>query len=369
MLLMVAVASMITLDAQTVSQASLVQVPLGERLINAALSYDKYLLKMVWPVGLATPYLLDDERLTAAKGLLAAAPLVVLSVLAIALVRRIPYLFVGWFWFLGTLVPVIGLVQVGIQSMADRYTYIPLMGPFVVIAWGLAELVRVWPRLRVPAAVGVAAALVLFAVVSFQQVGYWRDTVTLLRHSLTVTGENFVARLGLGAALCAEERYDEALIELDALTRNKPDFHDAYYQRGLVLMKMGQPARAAPEFAKGVRLGQGQIEPRQETMMAMAAVRVFATDPDESHRDTEAAIEMGMRACRLTGSRSAEPLDALAAAYADAGRFSEAIARANMARQIALRSGKRELAARIDRRLELYRQGQPYRHDPADANF
>lgn len=369
MLLLVAAASLVTLEAQSQSKMSLEYVTAGQRLINAALSYDRYLAKTVWPAGLATPYLLEPDELAAADGIIAAVPLVLVSGLAIALARRLPYLFVGWCWFLGTLVPVIGLVQVGVQSMADRYTYIPLLGPFIAVAWGLADLVGAWPLVRRPVAAGVVAALVLLAAVAFRQVGYWRDTVALLRHTLVVTGENYVARLGLGAALRAEQRYDEALVELDAVTRSKPDFHPAYYQRALVRMKLGDHARAARDFAEGVRLGHGQIERRQETMMAMAAARVFATDPQENHRDVAIAIEMAEHACRLTGSRSAEPLDALAAAYAEAGRFSEAIARATMARQIALRSGKHDLARRIDQRIELYRRRQPYREDPANSRF
>lgn len=369
MIVLVAVASYVTLRVQAGSRLSLERVTIPQRVSNAALSYDKYLAKLAWPSGLATPYLLDEEGLSPTAGMLAAIPLVVLCGLALALVRRVPYLFVGWFWFLGTLVPVIGLVQVGIQAMADRYSYIPYIGLFVAVAWGLGDLVRVWPRLGWPAVTGVSAALVAFAVLAFQQVGYWRDTPTLLRHAIAVTGDNHVARFGLGAALRAENRFEESVAEFDAILRKKPDFHAAYYQRALALQKLGEYARAADDFAQGVRLGHGDIEPRQEVMMAMAAARVYACDPNERHRNSVAAIEMAEHARDLTGGRGAEPLDVLAAAYADAGRFSEAIARAQMAQQIALRSGKRDLAMRIETRLQLYRRGQPYRHDPSQPTF
>ena len=172
-------------------------IPILARLGNACISYLTYLFETVWPAGLAAFYPLP-VKLPAVQAIAAAAAVLALSVLAWRSVRSRPYLFVGWFWYLGILVPVIGLVQVGSQAHADRYTYLPLIGIFVVAAWSLASIVERWPRTQaIVTALAIASAAACAATTS-RQLPYWQNTATLFNHALDVNSENFIALDGLG---------------------------------------------------------------------------------------------------------------------------------------------------------------------------
>ncbi|HTY86286.1 MAG TPA: tetratricopeptide repeat protein [Candidatus Acidoferrum sp.] len=183
--------------------AALAKYPLPVRVENAFVSYARYLGKTFWPVDLATPYPYVAHWPWA--GILSAVALVVgLSLVVVGLRRRYPFLLTGWFWFVGTLVPVIGLVQVGDQSMADRYSYVPLIGVFVILAWGGWEVWRLW---RLPKAFVVPVAALLLAAAAWQtriQSGYWHDSATLFRHMLTITKNNYTAYVNLGTTLSAQ---------------------------------------------------------------------------------------------------------------------------------------------------------------------
>jgi hypothetical protein len=172
--------------------AALNSNPLGSRLANAALSYFRYLGKMLWPQTLFIPYVpeLDQKAIWA---WVAGSSLVLVTILALALRRPCPYFTLGWFWYVGTLAPVIGLVQVGSQTMADRYTYVPLLGVFILLTWSCAELLRQW---QVPIAVifpSAAAVLAACLMLSFRQIGYWRNGETLFLHSVNADPTNLPA--------------------------------------------------------------------------------------------------------------------------------------------------------------------------------
>jgi tetratricopeptide (TPR) repeat protein len=220
-----AAASLVTLRYQRTSLAPLDLVPWSLRLANAAVSYAAYLGKLLLPRNLAVfypiPLAIPAWQVAAAAALLAA-----LTALAVWKARRAPWLLVGWLWFLGTLVPVIGLVQVGRQAMADRYTYLPSIGLFVAvvwgIAWGIAALARERRAILFTAA---AAAILALAAGTWMQAGYWRDSVALYRHALAATRGNYVAHVGLAKALTArrdwtgaEEQYRAALALRPGLT-------------------------------------------------------------------------------------------------------------------------------------------------------
>ena len=183
--------------------AALAKYPLPVRVENAFVSYARYLGKTLWPVDLATPYPYVAHWPWAL--VLSATALVVgLSLVVVGVRRRYPFLLTGWFWFVGTLVPVIGLVQVGDQSMADRYSYVPLIGLFVILAWGGWEA---WLRWRLPRAFVAPVATLLLAAAAWQtriQAGYWRDSATLFRHMLTITKNNYTAYVNLGTTLSAQ---------------------------------------------------------------------------------------------------------------------------------------------------------------------
>ena len=196
-------------------------VPMRQRLANAWVSYAAYLGKMLWPRGLAIPYPMR-ENLPAWKVAGAIFLIVALTVAAVELARRgRKYVAVGWFWYLGTLVPVIGIVQVGDQAMADRYSYVPLIGPFLIIAWGAIELTRRIGRIGATAlAAAAVACLVALCLITWIQIGHWRDTNTLFTHSVTVNANNWLAWHQLG---------------LYYVSRNQLDAADAMYQRALRL--------------------------------------------------------------------------------------------------------------------------------------
>jgi protein O-mannosyl-transferase len=202
-----AVSAVITMKVQTVAMNVL---PLRFRLANAAISYVNYLAKAFWPTGLAPMY----PHPGASVGMVAAAFCAILLAVITAFVIRFRedrYLLVGWLWFLGTLVPMIGLVQVGVQSMADRYAYIPLLGIFVIVCWGGADLVE---SLRVSSLVPATAASVVLLALAFalhRQVGYWGDNFSIWQHTLDVTQKNFIAEDNVGTALIDLGKTDEAI--------------------------------------------------------------------------------------------------------------------------------------------------------------
>lgn len=206
-----AASAVVTIKAQRAGGAiATIRFPLSIRLANAALAYARYLEKAVWPSHLAVFY---PHPLGAALGwpaVVAAAGLLIITVVVVrARARR--YLFVGWFWFLGTLVPMIGLMQVGMQAMADRYAYLPLIGIYLMVCWGAAELSQEWrlPKAVLPAA-GTAALLALMIVTS-HQIGYWQDNVTLWSHAVQVTRGNYVAEDNLGEVLVDDGKMEEAM--------------------------------------------------------------------------------------------------------------------------------------------------------------
>jgi protein O-mannosyl-transferase len=204
------------------SVATNTKLSLAIRLGNAALSYAKYLGKTFWPANLAVVYPHSKESFSVLAAVLCALGVVAVSILVIAFRER-RYLFVGWFWFLGTLVPMIGLIQVGVQSMADRYAYIPLLGIFVIVCWGAADLFQAW---RVPRALPAVASALVLVTVSFalhRQVGFWSNNFKLWEHTLAITENNFMAEDNVGMALIAAGKDSEALAHFERAHAIRPD--------------------------------------------------------------------------------------------------------------------------------------------------
>jgi tetratricopeptide (TPR) repeat protein len=202
----------VTVIAQRNSNALMdfVKHPFTARLANAALSYTGYLKKFFWPVDLSFFYPLSGAAPVAGKLLAAVLALVLISVIAIAFFKKRPWLAVGWFWFLGTLVPVIGIVQVGNQAMADRYLYIPLIGPAIVVAWLLGDFAVNGRAIRIAAASAAAAALVLLALQTGKQAAYWKNDESLADHALVVSRDNYLACSMKGACLLKRNEFDKA---------------------------------------------------------------------------------------------------------------------------------------------------------------
>ena len=215
-----AVSAVITMKVE--AAATQAKLPLWIHFGNAAISYVRYLGKAFWPVNLALVYPHPQLGISIPVALLSAIAILALTAVAVIFRRRRPY-FVGWFWFLGTLVPMIGLVQISIHSMADRYAYIPLLGIFVIVCWGVADLLESW---HVPAAVPACVALAVLLALGFalhRQVGFWDDNLTLWTHTLEITQGNYTAEDSVGTALLAEGRVEEAVPHFQRARLLRPD--------------------------------------------------------------------------------------------------------------------------------------------------
>lgn len=215
-----AASAWITMRAQT--SAMHLEFPLSIRLENAALAYATYLAKTLWPTRLAPLYPHPGFSVNTAQALGALVGIVAITALA-ALSRR-RYFLVGWLWFLGVMVPMIGLVQVGVQAMADRYTYIPAIGLFVIFCWGVPDLLAKWHAPRATGFVVAGTALIGLLVACHNYIGYWTDNLALWTHTLQVTHNNFIAEDSIADALVKQGRLDEAAIHFqNAVTMNGQD--------------------------------------------------------------------------------------------------------------------------------------------------
>jgi protein O-mannosyl-transferase len=241
--------SVVTIYAQNKGGAikSLDVIPIGLRTENALLAYIKYIVKMFWPRNLAVLYPLSPSI----PLWQATSSLFVLLLLSAAVVRarhRRPYLVAGWFWFLVTLVPVIGLIQVGGQSMADRYTYIPLIGLFIMVAWGTADLTRELQHQKAVLALLAGVVISASTAVTWHQLGYWRDNISLFRHTLQITTGNYLINNNLGIALAEKGDLDAAIQEYQAALGINPSYADAHYNLGNAFIKKGHPDAAIQEY-------------------------------------------------------------------------------------------------------------------------
>jgi tetratricopeptide (TPR) repeat protein len=451
-------------------------------IANAFVSYMRYLGKTFWPVNLSAFY----PRLTSVsipQVALSAATVILLSVTASCLARRRPYIFVGWFWFLGALVPVIGLPY-GDHSMADRYTYVPLIGIFIAIIWGLAAFIgesrsRAVPgasgaggssiptnplaqsdRLGVKGSILLAAlttgAILIVAISSFlsrHQLKYWRSSKDLLEHVLAVSGDSAMAHNNLGALLASQDdwpaaekhfaqaarlqpglpapkvnlakalahegksqeaieqlaglnsaweaeghrqlaeifladmktnaaleqytsavqlaptdaamretlgfllancgKIPEATEQFTALVQLKPDAQ-SHYHLALSLLIQGKAEESIAHYSEAIRLKPDWPEPLNDLAW------LLATYPRSELRNGHQAVELAERACRLANFREARFLGTLDAAYAESGRFPEAITAAEQAKSLALAADNKTIADLADERLKLYRSGLPF---------
>ena len=251
---------------------ALVDAPFPLRLSNALASYAKYLLLTVWPSGLGVYYPLSPAGVPAWQLVAAVVLLFAITAMALKEARKRPYLIIGWLWFLGTLVPVIGLVQVGVgPAMADRYHYIPSIGLFMAIIFGLADLAIAWRIGRISIAVASAAVLVLFGSLAAFQVSRWRDSMTLFERTLSVTSDNLVIHFNLGHFLGQQGKYDEAVPHFAEALRIKPDFFDALINMGVSLLDQGRSAEAISYFHRA--LGVKPDNAKAHMQLALALVK------------------------------------------------------------------------------------------------
>jgi len=250
-----AISSILTIFAQQKGGAviSLENYPIENRIANALVSYVGYIEKMIWPRHLAIFYP-HQEMLPIWKIVGSGLLLVCVSVLVIRAVRKHPYLVVGWFWYLGTLIPMIGLVQVGEQAMADRYTYVPLIGLFIMMAWGVPDILAGWRFRKVVLSISTGLLLSLLMIVTNLQVKHWQNDITLFEHTLAATSNNFTIHYNLGLVLDRQGKTQEAIAHYAEALRIKPDFVRAHNNLGLVLVGQGKTQEAIAHYAEALRI-------------------------------------------------------------------------------------------------------------------
>ena len=526
LLIPAAIVSVITYTAQQQigTMMTVERLSIKFRISNALVSYVSYIVKMVYPSRLAVLYPLPVDNLPAWQPIVCLIILVGISAGVVYAGRQKRYLLVGWLWYLGTLVPVIGLIQVGAQAMADRYIYMPAIGIFIMVGWGAAELLAGWRYRRMVLSITAGVVLAVLLTCTRMQAGYWKDNFTLFGHALEVTKNNSVMHNNFGNALRGKGRLEEAVKNFDEALRIKPKYIDARYNKASTLLDMGradeaialfkevlgvtdkpyevyndlglayaqkgeidlaiqnynEALRLKPDYVKAMNnLGsalkeQGKIGeaiqqwkhalevepnyPRAHFNLALAMVEqgryddadkhfnealrirpgwaevyyywglacawqskyeqavvnynaalridpnfaeahselgvalarkgnladairhytealrlkpdrlepmnnlawVLATAEDTKVRNPAEAVRLAERACELTKYEQPELLDTLAAGYAAAGRFSEAIETAEKAIKLAESAGQKKLAGEIQSRLQLYKAGQPY---------
>src|SRR6266536_3282544 len=429
-----ALSSVVTLLAQLYSAGALDQLPFAWRLNNAAVSYVAYIWQMFWPARLAAFYPHPNDQLPLWQVLLAIAFLLAVSLLAIHWRKERPYIFTGWFWYVGMLVPVIGLVQVGEQARGDRYTYLPQIGLYVLIVWGITDLMApivmrnsgsrpVATGLRPVtrgsrgvrtegpqgrgyrpfcAAIG-AAIITALSWRAFVQTSYWENSETLWNHTLAITPDNDMAHNNLGYLFLRRGEFDKAISHFETAlkirsgnasahyekaAKLRPDYGDAYFNLGSVLLRQGRIGEAIAQWQKALAtqpndgdfhtvLGNAFLKrglqkdaiaeyehaariSSQDPLARNNLAWLLATSSDASIRDGNRAIELAEQAVQLSGGKDPTYLRTLAAACAESGRFAEAIAAAEQALRIAGTEGKSDLANALRDEIALYELGLPY---------
>ena len=333
--------------AQAHGGAVVEALPLSIRLMNAVVVYVSYLWKTLVPIDLAVYYPHPGFRLGWTSVLMAAIVLMILSAIAVTQIRRLPYLFVGWFWYLGTLVPMIGIVQIGGQQMADRYTYFPLIGVFLAVTWLVADWVPAGilrSRVLPAAAVGVLA---LFAAVSFHQIGYWADSITLLSHEVAVLPNHPTPHEYLGAAYLYGGMPAKAIPEFETAIRLAPPYAPLHSKLAGALDKVGRTDAAIREYESALAIDDKSAETHNDFAVLLMRLhrnaearrhleRAAELDPNLANAqanlsllcaqtgDYAAAISYGKRALQLD-PKQIECYHYIAVAERGLGRFDEAI--------------------------------------------
>lgn len=252
---LVIVSCVVTIWAQSKggAVAPLDQLPLIDRILNAIVSYVQYLMKIFWPVNLAIfyPYrqLLPSWQVFGAGSIILA-----ISIAVIYAIKKVPFLFVGWFWYLGTLVPVIGLIQVGKQSIADRYTYFPSLGIAIMLVWSVIYLL---PKEKLSKMILIPAVVIIIAGLTFltwQQCGYWKNSVSLFSHVLQATKDNYLAHYNLGIALAVEGKNEEAIAHYLAAVEINPTFSIGHFNLGGALAAQGRNEEAIAQYLLAIKI-------------------------------------------------------------------------------------------------------------------
>jgi len=237
---------------------SMETISLSARLTNAMVSYLEYLEKTVWPKGLAVFYPHPGNAMALWKGILCGMVLVGITAIAIKFIKKAPYFAVGWFWYLGTLVPVIQIVQTGEHAMADRYAYVPLIGIFIIVAWGLPELMAKWRHRDKVLTILAGVWIPILMTMTWAQIGHWKNSITIFEHAISVTDNKYSiytpAHNNLGNALFAKGKTEEAISHYKTAIKIKPDNAKAYSNLGIALVAERKIEEAISYYKMAIKL-------------------------------------------------------------------------------------------------------------------
>jgi len=378
-----------TLIAQQVAIGSTESLPPAWRINNALVSYVNYLRQMFWPVDLVPFYIHPEWRL-ATWEIIGAIILIAGITAAMFLWRRkLPFLLVGWLWYLVMLLPVIGIVQVGLQGRADRYTYLPQIGIIIAVVWAIRDLTSFWrPRAMVlmPASLAVIGTL---SFLSYRQATHWHDTESLWSYTLSVSPENDVALTGLAMIEVARGQTEDAITHCRHALALRDGNGAAHYGLALALSRQRKIDEAIEHWQKSLEIQPDNMNARNYLGAALAGIGrtreaieqwqqtlafdpdngnaannlgwILATSPDATLRDGAKAVAYGKRATNVPGGDNPVVYRTLAAAYAENGQFADAISAAEHAKQLAQATSNSELVGELDRCIELFRQQRTLR--------
>jgi len=227
-------------------------------LTNVMISYFEYLWKMLWPKGLAILYAHPGNTLAVWKGVLCGIALLVITTISIKLIRKAPYFVVGWFWYLGTLIPVIGFITLGQHLIADRYAYLPLIGIFVIIAWGVPELLKEWHYRKNVLKASAGILILTLMPITWIQVSHWKSSITVFKHAIKVTDKKYpgfsVVHNNLGSALFAKQKIEEAISHYKMAIKLKPGYAVAHNNLGIALVAEGKNEEAISHYKTAIGL-------------------------------------------------------------------------------------------------------------------
>ncbi len=334
------------------------QLPFLARIGNALVSYVVYIWQMIWPAKLGVFYPYPPNGLPVWQPVISAAILLGITILVFVLRKSRPYLLVGWLWYVVMLLPVIGIIQINLQSHADRYTYLPQIGLYLMIAWGVADLLA---NVRFRAQIATTAAVVVILAFSFvarAQASYWRDSETLWIHTIAVTKDNYFAHASLADLLMRQGRVNEAIEHSKQALRIRPNDANSQNNLGLALLQTGNTKDAATHLEKALEIDPGQMN--AEVNLAW----ILATSSDDSLRNGARAVQLVEDVASRAGHPNPIVLRTLAAAYAETGRFNDAINAAQQAIEIAKATGDQALISDLERSIAAFRMNQPIRSGP-----
>ena len=388
LLLLSAASCVATILAQQQATGSTEELPLLWRINNAIVSCVTYTWQMFWPARLSVFYPHPENRLSILQVLGAAILLIAIGVFTIVLRRNRPYLLTGWFWYLIMLVPVIGVFQVGMQGHADRYTYLPHIGLYLLVTWSVAEMSILRGRKEI--LFGISGIVLLgLSLCAWRQTTHWKNSETLWRHALAVTPDSDVAYAGVGGVLLDEGKVDEAVVHFERALSIRPDNGQAHSALGNALLRKGDTAGAMVHWQKSLELQPEDVETRDQLGAVLAQqgqlreamaewsknlqykpydvnalnnlAWVLAAAPDASLRDGAKAVEFAQRALQLSRKAKAMIFRTLAAGYAETGRFADAVQAANQGLELANEQKNGGLSEELARNIKLYQTGSPYR--------